>query len=59
MDAKGYMCFQDVEVWEEVDDIKSAKRSAPIKANLSQQSTGQKQAPPKTMPAKQAAGKKA
>ena len=31
IDAKGYMCTQDVEVWEEVDDIKPVRKSAAAK----------------------------
>ena len=31
-DAKGYMCFQDVEAWEEVDDVKPARKTAAAKA---------------------------
>ena len=27
MDAKGYMCFKDVEVWEQVDDVKQARKA--------------------------------
>ena len=51
MDAKGYMIFQDVETWEEVDDIKPVRKTAAAKATAPQQSAGQKQAP-KTQPAK-------
>ena len=52
MDAKGYMCFADVEAWEEVDDIKPARKTAAAKtAPTPQASVGQKQAP-KTQPAK-------
>lgn len=40
MDAKGYMCFQDVEVWEEVDDVKPAKR-APAAAKSAAAKSGQ------------------
>ena len=43
MDAKGYMCFQDVEVWEEVDDIKPA-RKAPAKSAGAKQSAMEKKA---------------
>ena len=32
MDAKGYMIFQDVETWEEVDDIKPVRKTAAAKA---------------------------
>ena len=31
MDDKGYMVFKDVDAWEEVDDVKPAKR-APAKS---------------------------
>ena len=34
MDAKGYLVFKDVEVWEEVDDIKPAKRAPPKSAGV-------------------------
>ena len=27
LDAKGYMCFKDVVAWEEVDDVKPAKKA--------------------------------
>ena len=52
MDAKGYMCFQDVEAWEEVDDIKPARKTAAAKASApaAQSTAGKKQAP-KTQPA--------
>ena len=43
MDAKGYMCFADVEAWEEVDDIKPARKTPAAKtAPTPQASVGQK-----------------
>lgn len=42
MDAKGYMCFQDVEVWEEVDDARAAKKSAAVKATPATQIAAEK-----------------
>ena len=36
------MCFKDVEVWEEVDDVKLAKKAAK-KEEVEKQSVGQKQ----------------
>lgn len=36
MDDKGYMCFKDVEVWEEVEDVRAAARkTAGAKLNSS------------------------
>ena len=29
IDAKGYMCTQDVVIWEEVEDVRPAKKTAP------------------------------
>ena len=46
-DAKGYMCFKDVEVWEEVDDVKPAKKAAK-KKEVEKQSVGQKQSAAQT-----------
>ena len=48
MDAKGYMCTQDVEVWEEVDDVKPAKRSTAA----AKKSAGEKMAPLESKAAK-------
>ena len=31
MDEKGYMCFKDVEVWEEVEAAKPARKTAATK----------------------------
>ena len=40
MDAKGYMCFQDVEAWEEVDDIKTVRKSAATTTALQTSTAG-------------------
>ena len=48
LDAKGYMCFKDVEVWEEVEDVKPAKKAAAKILDAEKPSAGQKQAPAST-----------
>jgi hypothetical protein len=40
MDDKGYMCFKDVEVWEEVDDVKPAKKAPTQSAGVKSANLG-------------------
>ena len=45
------MCSKDVEVWEEVDDVRPARKTAPAKTNAAAKDAA-------TKPAAQSAGQK-